>query len=141
MPRKQKRPNVYQTLNIRHWEAKQHAMLIRDKFPNILSIEIERTTVPEMHWMGEPETTVERFSPDQRAFFQYPCRFRDCVGGYLNLANEVSDLVLSGGPELRGKAHCDGWQDEQRINKHQCLLKTEYRIAVKYTGKLSVQQS
>lgn len=132
MAKKTKKPSLSQTLSVRHWEGMQRAQLVKDRYPQVSSIEIERITIPEAKWMGEPVTTTDYFNPESRAFFQYPCRYRDCVGGYLNLDMQISELVKRFGEQFSDKSLCDGWQDEERINRHKCLLETKFRIKVSY---------
>jgi hypothetical protein len=132
MAKRTKKPNIYQIHQSRHFESQQRAGSLKTRFPGVTGIIVCRTVTPDQAWKGQAKTYNYEYGPENKAFFQYGCHYRDCVGGYLDLDREIAELVSAGATTHQSKQICDGWEAEDRINKNKCLLRNEYSIAITY---------
>ena len=100
---------------------------ISQSYPDIKSIEIKITfTDPDD---GKKIEKKQSYNTDSKAFFQYDCPYRECVNGGFNMKNAVEKAIESSSGNFQEKLICRGWQDQERINKNECLL--EALITVK----------
>lgn len=128
-----KKPDIYEQQEQRRWQAYSKAPLMKDKFPTLASLSIDMT-FQEPDWGKNPEPRNQSFGPESKAFFDMECPYVECISGGFDLSSAVSKLVDSGDTELPGTITCQGWQDIERIKKHRCLLKMEYKITAIYAN-------
>ncbi|TET46102.1 hypothetical protein E3J62_05305 [candidate division TA06 bacterium] len=128
---RKKKPDIYERQKQQYWEAYDHAPLLKEKFPQLASLVIEMT-FQEPDWGSNPSPRQENYGPGSKAFFEMTCPYVECISGGFNLSSAVSKLVASGEIESSGFLTCHGWQDRERVNKHRCLLKMEYKIIGNY---------
>ena len=102
--------------------------LIHELYPGIESIRMH-LEFSDMDMQGNPEPADFTYEPNSKAHFERPCPYRECINGGFDLSQGISHAVRSN-QEITGELTCQGWQDSERINKHRCLLKCEYRISV-----------
>ena len=129
---RKKKPDIHDQRKQRHWQAYSQAPLIKEKFPVLSSLSIDMT-FEEPDWGNNPSSRSQGFGPESKAFFDIACPYVECVSDGFRLSGAVSSLVDSGATESSGTISCQGWQDRERINKHRCLLKMNYKITAIYT--------
>ena len=105
---------------------------IREAFPAVKSIEIRLTFEDFDQLTPEIEPRSFRFNPDRKAFFEFKCSMRECVAGGFDLNGAVREAIRSHETTVTGNETCEGWQDEERIGQHRCLLKANYEIQAEY---------
>lgn len=126
-----KTPNMYERQEQRFWEEYNRAPLIQDLYPSLATLLIDMT-FKNTDWGGDPNPKQGRYKTDSKAFFKIRCPHHECVSGGFDLSSAVAQLIQHSGAEDVGEMTCHGWQDQERINKHRCLLKMKYRISAVY---------
>lgn len=66
--------------------------------------------------------------PTDKIFYAVDCINGTCTDGYIDISNDLYDLVRDNKKEITGTKTCDGWQDQERIGNHKCLAKVNYKI-------------
>lgn len=128
---KKKKPDVYEQQKRRHWEDLSQAPLIKESFPMLASLSVHMT-FEEPDWGRNPSPKHQTFGPESKAFFVIDCPYYECISGGFDLSSAVANLVRIRDTESSGTIICQGWQDRERINKHRCLLKMEYKMTATY---------
>ena len=126
-----KRPDVYPQMRIDRHEAETRRQYIEEKYPNVAELKI-KSRFEDGDGVCQPKEQERVFKSTQRAYFDLPCPFKECVHGGFDLLGAVDDAVRAGQLESSGTAICMGWQDRERVNKHRCRLKMTYEIQVQY---------
>jgi hypothetical protein len=129
--KRKKKLDIYEQQKQRYWEAYDRARFIKDKFPMLASLSIDMA-FEEPDWGGNPSPRQESFGPESKAFFEVECPYIECISGGFNLSNAVSKLVNNRLNETSGTIICQGWQDQERVGQHRCLLKMKYKITATY---------
>jgi len=131
-----KRRRLREVHERRWWERYSRAEPIKDMYPKIKELTI-RLRFPDPDPV-DPDPArrlsekVRNFGPHDTAFFEFKCPLIECVDGGFNLTDSVSQLIEKKQPESSGERICQGWQDEERINKHRCLCKLNFTISATY---------
>ncbi|MCS4505625.1 hypothetical protein NYO91_16180 [Arhodomonas aquaeolei] len=128
-----KKTNIYEKQEQRFWDDYSRAQLIRDLYPSLDSLFVEMT-FNNPDWGGDPSPKTELRKRDSKAFFKVQCPHYECVHGGFDLSNAVAQLVKNADKYSVGEITCQGWQDQERINKHRCLLRMKYKIVATYDG-------
>lgn len=131
MPSKKKKQNVYERATHFYWQQHQDSPLMKERHPNVRVIEISVDYKDPDGWAGDPKSEVHTFGPEQKAFFQTRCPYRECVNGGFNYAEGVRLALESPSNEASGRVSCDGWQDQERINRHRCMLGASFKVSVR----------
>ena len=131
---RRKKTNIYDEQKQRYWLAYTQAFLLKDIFPLLAKLVIVMN-FKEPDWGRDPQPRHKNYTPDSRAFFEIECPHVECISGGFDLTSAVSNLVDSGEAESSGTIRCQGWQDQERINQHRCLLKMEYKITANYVNR------
>lgn len=69
-----------------------------------------------------------KINPLDKVFYPADCINGSCTNGYIDISDDLYDLVRYSKNEVTGTKTCDGWQDERRIGNHRCLAKINYKI-------------
>jgi len=108
---------------------------VGERFPAVASITLQQTWHDPDYPKDDPTTKTARRGPDGSAFFELACANRECVGGGIDLAEEIQNMVSSGETSRTGRRRCEGWQDAERVNKHRCWMELEYTIDIDYRSE------
>ena len=79
--------------------------------------------------------TIERngtWGPTQESPWIMKCPYRECINGGFDLGPVLSDAASKNETEVNGMVACQGWQDRERIGKHQCLCELIYNLQIEY---------
>lgn len=126
-----KKPDIYDFQKRLRRDAYDRASSIRERFPTLISLVISMT-FKNCDCGSVPTPQEHKFSQESKAFFDFECPYIECVSGGFNISEAVSDLVDNNGNEASGEITCQGWQDKERIHKHRCLLRMQYKIIASY---------
>lgn len=126
-----KKQDIYDLQKQRRWEARDRASSIREAFPKLNSLTISMT-FKNPDWGGDPAPQEHNFSQESKASFDFECPHLECVSGGFNISGAVLELVNNNGKETSGETTCQGWQDKERINKHRCMVKMQFKIIASY---------
>jgi hypothetical protein len=133
IPMPRRRRDVYQQQRELRSSSYSNARILGEEYPDVEEIVIELTFF-DPDEMDPPDSQRKILIPSQRSYFEITCPFRECINGGFNLTSVVSTLISDRRREELGTSYCQGWQDQERVNKHRCLLKLQYCIAVRYRG-------
>lgn len=122
-----KKTDSYDQQKQAYWRTHDVALPLRERFPSLASLSISMD-FENPGWGNNPSPMRQHVGPEDKAFFQVQCPHRECVGGGFNLLDAVSKLVNDGLKEATEAITCQGWQDHERISRHRCLLKMNYKI-------------
>jgi hypothetical protein len=131
---KRKRPkkiDIYEEQRRAYLMAYDHALIMQESFPSIAALSINMD-FENPDWGGNPSPRQQHYNPKDKAFFEIQCPFRECVKGGFDLTGVVAKLVIDRLEETSGTFTCQGWQDRERIGRHQCLLRIKYKITAVY---------
>jgi hypothetical protein len=106
---------------------------VKDRFPDITSIQIRRTFVDfdtDKHFTKEPE--IWNIPLTMHALFQVECPMYECVDGGFDLTGIVEEMIKNKVVHQDGSVTCPGWQDQERIGQHRCMTKLLYEIDIQY---------
>ena len=109
------------------YEAYAQSLTLNEEYPQLEKLTIHML-FKSHDWDGGPDDQTKTFVKGSKAFFDIECPHRECIQGGFNLTFAVSNLVAKGQTESSGTIICQGWQDQERINKHRCLLELNYKI-------------
>lgn len=124
MSRKERRKQFEAALKHQRWIS---AKTVKEIFPDITKINVNIEFV-------DPDDCSKTFKKDQswgadsKAIFEVSCPYRECVDGGYDFKSVISSLYESGESEYNGELVCQGWQDQERIGKHRCLLTAKYTL-------------
>ena len=126
-----KRPDPYEQQKLLRHQAYISASTLLESFPDLLELRVQMS-FENSDWGGNPDNREELFNENSKAFFEFECPHVECVNGGFNLLTRISQLYNEHLTELSGSTTCEGWQDRERIGRHHCWLKMNYRIVAKY---------
>jgi hypothetical protein len=113
-------------------EKRKRLGRIADSLPNLRSVRLllsfsdpERVIPPDVR---ELERGLEN-----SAFFWVECYSHECVNGGFDLTEEIEQMVKRRQAETSGSMECGGWQDPERIGRHRCWCRLEYKISCTYS--------
>ncbi len=124
-----KKLSVYELHNQQYWRMQGLARPMTECYPEIASVKIE-LTFKDPDCYGDPAPKTLTFGPQQNAYFYMQCPYRECVQGGFDFSQGVKEAINKQSNEAIGRILCDGWQDQERINKHRCMLSVSYRVTV-----------
>ena len=107
------------------------ACALRVAFPAIRQLHIELTF--EGSSANAPASQSHVLHPAARAFFEFPCPFADCDGGF-DLTAAVDTALASRTGKISGVLECSGHRPEPRLSRRACHLHLSYTIAGTYQG-------
>ena len=97
----------------------------------IKEIKLDFNFDDNFEYSHKPYTIV--LKPTDKVFYAVHCINGTCTEGFINISNDLYDLVRYNKKEITGVKTCDGWQDPDRIGNHKCLVKVNYKItAISY---------
>jgi hypothetical protein len=126
---RKKKQTVYDLHNQQYWRMHDWARPMSESYPEIASVKIE-LTFKDPDWHGDPAPRTLNFGPHQKSYFHMQCPYRECVRGGFDFSQGVKEAINNPSNEAIGRVLCDGWQDQERINKHHCMLAVSYRVTV-----------
>lgn len=129
---KKKKQSVYQLDTQQYLREHGWAKPLKERYPQVSSIKIDVHFKDADVWPGDPDPKVLNFAPEQKAFFLMRCPYRECVRGGFDFSSGVQEAINSPSFSSEGRVTCDGWQDEQRINRHRCSLAASYKVSVEH---------
>lgn len=101
--------------------------------PYIKEIRLDFNFDDNLEYSHKPYYVV--LKPTDKIFFAVDCINRTCTKGYIDISNELYDLVMGNKKIITGTKTCDGWQDDERIGNNTCLAKVKYTITAIYTNE------
>ena len=131
---RKKKQSVYQLQTQQRCRERDWARTLKEEHSGVSSIAIDLNFEDIDVWPGNPAPKTLTFKPEQKAHFHMPCPYRECVWGGFNFSEGVREAIKSPSNEATGRVLCQGWQDEERINKHRCLLVANYKVTVQRLG-------
>jgi hypothetical protein len=126
---RKKKQSVYELHNQQYYQQQQWASTLCERYPGVASVKIN-IELKDPDWHDDPKAKELNFRADQKAFFHMQCPYRECVRGGFDFSEGVKEAINSPGNEAAGRILCNGWQDEERINKHRCMLEASYKVTV-----------
>lgn len=104
---------------------------MREAFPTVGTVRIDLTFEDfDQREKIPARPGALRFTPEDKAFFELKCPFRECVEGGFDFESAVREAIRTGQAAATDSKTCEGWQDQERIGKYRCLLKVRYEIHV-----------
>ena len=131
VPGRSKAEKFYDDWNQQRRSRWQKSPAIRDAFPGVETVRIN-VTFDDSEKVGNPQPKQLTLGPEQKAFFDFACPFRECVRGGFDLSPAVRDVVRSQATSARGERVCQGWENPERFGKRRCWLRAQYEIRIKY---------
>lgn len=64
--------------------------------------------------------------------FSLGCPYHECIGGGHDLDPIVVEMVQGKERRRTGALICHGWQDAERVGKHECPCHLDYEIEIDY---------
>lgn len=104
------------------------ALALRVAFPAIEQLRIELTFENPTNTPA-PQSHV--LHPAARAFFEFPCPYADCDGGF-DLTTAVNTALANKSGQSRGVLDCSGHRPEPRGSRRPCNLHLSYAISATY---------
>lgn len=107
---------------------------IGDRYTEVSSVEVVLTrTDPNPHLQpGGPSTDTRTLSPGSSALIEVGCGNRECTKGVHDLSEVVRDMAAEREEARTGQMVCNGWQDEERVGSHRCLMQLDYTVTIAY---------
>jgi hypothetical protein len=105
------------------------ANALRIKFPAVQQLRLELTFESAAANTPVPQSHV--LHPAARAFFEFPCPYADCDGGF-DLTAAVNTALANKTGKTRGALECSGSRPEQHSSRKPCKLQLSYAIAATY---------
>jgi hypothetical protein len=115
------------TDRLRRERAAAHAL--RVEFPAVQQLRLELTFESAATNTPVPQSHV--LHPAARAFFEFPCPYADCDGGF-DLTHAVNTALANKTGKARGALECCGHRPEQHGSRKPCKLRLSYAIAATY---------
>jgi hypothetical protein len=112
---------------LRRERAAAHAL--RVEFPAVQQLRLELTFESAAANTPVPQSHV--LHPAARAFFEFPCPYADCDGGF-DLASAVGTALANKSGKTSGALECSGTRPEQHSSRRPCKLRLSYAIAATY---------
>lgn len=131
MPRKRKRPDIYERQKQRRINNYYAAPLISEKYPNVQKIVIEMI-FKDFDGFNDPAPRTMDFPSDARAYFHINCPYWECIDGGFDLNTAVATTIHKRQTNFSDALKCQGWQDRERIHRHHCFLELRFKISVLY---------
>ena len=119
-------------------EHENQAPLMKEKFPAVARLLIAISFTD--HDNRSPVTSENHeFFPHSKAWFYFPCPFRECIEGGHDLAVPVLDMLQRRQTNVDLRLRCRGWMDEERINRNRCLLESAFTMTADYSDNTAEQ--
>jgi hypothetical protein len=113
------------------------AGFIKDRFPEVVSIKIKKDFIDYDTNEHLNENSQEWDIPlTTYALFEIKCPMYECVDGGFDLTDIITKTIKNKLTHKKGSLTCQGWQDQERVGKHQCLTKLLYEIRIEYSQNL-----
>jgi hypothetical protein len=126
-----KKPDEFEAHIQRRHQRNQLAERICEDMPNVERIVID-LEFKDSDMTCDPSPESLTFGPESKATFEIGCPFHECIMGGFDFGSAIRACVDATQSESKGEITCDGWQDRERYQKHQCMLKANYTITVEY---------
>lgn len=105
------------------------ACALRIAFPAIQQLHLELRF--ESSSANAPASQSHVLHPAARAFFEFPCPFADCDGGF-DLKTAVDAALASKTGKTSGVLECSGQRPQPHLSRKACSLHLSYAIAATY---------
>lgn len=105
------------------------ARALRVAYPALQQLRLELTFESSSANTPVPQSHI--LHPAARAFFEFPCPYADCDGGF-DLTTAVNASLESRSGQTRGVLECSGHRPEQHSARRPCKLRLTYTIAPTY---------
>jgi hypothetical protein len=105
------------------------ARALRVAYPALQQLRLELTFESSSANTPVPQSHI--LHPAARAFFEFPCPYADCDGGF-DLTTAVSTSLENKGGKTRGVLECSGHRPQQHSSRRPCKLQLTYTIAPTY---------
>jgi len=108
------------------------APVLRATFPTVEELRIELKFEAPSSSAPTPQSHV--LYPPARAFFEYPCPYRDC-DGHFDLGSAVK-AALCDATHVAGEVlECQGSRIGDRATRRPCLLRLSYGVTAVFLGR------
>jgi hypothetical protein len=101
------------------------APVLKATFPTVEQLRIELKFAGPSSGAPTPQSHV--LYPPARAFFEYPCPYRDCDGQF-DLSGAVKAALADVTHRAEGVLECQGSRVGERASRHPCLLRLVYEV-------------
>jgi hypothetical protein len=126
---KRKKQSIYELQDKQYWQTYEWARLLSEQYPHVAAVKID-ITFKDLDWATNPAPRSLVYRPQQKAHFRMKCPYRECVWGGFDFSSYVEEAIRSSSNEAAGQILCNGWQDQERINKHQCMLESAFTVTI-----------
>ena len=135
MVKRRKRLGAVEQHRQMRYLRESQAQLIREIYPDVERIVID-LSFRDFDEKCNPSPSQLIFTPKSKAFFEIECPFWECILGGFDFSSDIRRCIESKSNSISGQATCQGWQDQERINKHRCLLRANFTISVNYASSV-----
>jgi len=115
-----------ETLRIQLYNA---ATIISESYPNVKSISIKQTFFDDSGNKKIGEEKIWDVPLTAKMYFYIKCP-QHCLDGGYDLTAKIIEMLTTNKKHLVDEIICQGWQDEERINKFHCLTTFKYEINI-----------
>jgi hypothetical protein len=130
---RKKKQSAEELHNQQFGQQHQWASSLHELYPGVSAVTINIEFRRDEPLPGTPEPKMMRFTSEQKAFFRMACPSEECVRGGFDFSKGVEHAIHNPGHASTGRVICDGWQDEEQINKHRCMLAASYKVSVEHS--------
>lgn len=123
--------NKVDVKNKRIAEMYYDALSISDIYPNVSKIIVKCYSKSGSFDGSEIDSVIVRHLND-KSLFVVKCPNISCTDIGFDLGGDVRDVIRSRKSSSSGTKKCNGWEDSERIGKHECLSEIEFTITVEY---------
>ena len=109
------------------------APVLRATFPTVEQLRIELKF--EAPGSNAPTAQSHVLYPPARAYFEYPCPYRDC-DGHFDLGSAVRAALCDAKHRAEGVLECQGSRMGDRATRRPCRLRLSYEVTAVFLGKL-----
>lgn len=107
------------------------ALSLSDIYPNVSKVTVKCYSKSGSFEGAEIDSVVVR-NPNDKFLFLVKCPNGSCTDIGFDLGGDVRDVIRNRKPSSSGTKKCNGWEDSERIGKHECLSEVEFTITVEY---------
>ena len=115
----------------KNYISEQASGFIKDRYPLVKEITFE-FHYHDPDGLEEDSEKIYHRLPNNYAYFQFECLYKECVGGGFDLNSEVNGMLRNREVVISGNKTCQGWQDKERVGQNRCWCKLAYLIKAEY---------
>lgn len=76
-----------------------------------------------------------KLNSSEKLFYAVDCINGTCTKGFIDITDDLRNLVKNGEKSISGKNWCEGWQDREREKIHRCFSNVKYMMSAIYDNE------